>query len=372
MALPVAGMRCRWKQAEGSDEEIAKKITTIAKKSHVVGGCVQCFSHGRLSDVYTMGNAVVGKEKIPVTTDTYFRTASIAKMVTALLVFRLQTMGLLDVREPIEQFLQYRVRNPSYPEAPITLGMLLSHTSGIIDFPMYHESMTRPIALTELLSQKEAYANDIPGVEFHYSNLAAGMIGCLLEKRFGISFEALVQRQLFAPLKVQATFDASTLGGMRVADSYRVFPSVRTIHMPQRIEAAEPMLAPDPEHHFLFASGNLYINIRSLATLAVLAFEGGGGFLNEKAMEDMHHPIGRWPDQGVNMRHCMGLLQLDDQKVCKTVLWGHQGFAYGAVNGVFFDALGNGFVMLNNGASEKRMGHLATINHDLISYLFGQ
>ena len=69
------------------------------------------------------------------------------------------------------------------------------------------------------------------------------------------------------------------------------------------------------------------------------------------------------------MRHGMGLLQLDDAEICGRPLWGHQGFAYGSVNGVFFDGGGNGFAMLNSGASEQRMGHLAMINRDLISLL---
>ena len=66
----------------------------------------------------------------------------------------------------------------------------------------------------------------------------------------------------------------------------------------------------------------------------------------------------------------MGLLQLDDKRICSKPLWGHQGFAYGAVNGVFFDEDGNGFVSLNSGASEQRVGHLALINRELIRWAF--
>ena len=42
--------------------------------------------------------------------------------------------------------------------------------------------------------------------------------------------------------------------------------------------------------------------------------------------------------------------------------------SYGAVNGVFFDEDGNGFAALNSGASERRTGHLALINRDLINW----
>ena len=51
------------------------------------------------------------------------------------------------------------------------------------------------------------------------------------------------------------------------------------------------------------------------------------------------------------------------------MLHGHQGFAYGAVNGFFFDDKGNGFVSFNSGASEQRIGRLSLLNRDLIRVL---
>ena len=68
------------------------------------------------------------------------------------------------------------------------------------------------------------------------------------------------------------------------------------------------------------------------------------------------------------MKHGMGLFQINDPVIYPKPLWGHQGFAYGAVNGVFFDQDGNGFAALNSGASEQRIGHLALINRDLINW----
>ena len=65
------------------------------------------------------------------------------------------------------------------------------------------------------------------------------------------------------------------------------------------------------------------------------------------------------------MRH-MRLFTIDDAHISRKKLLGHQGFAYGAVNGLFFDEEGSGFVCLNSGASEQRFGHLAVINRDLI------
>ena len=308
----------------------------------------------------------------PVTAETVFRTASIAKMVTALLVFRLQTLGKLNVCEELSDFLGVPVQNPHYPEAPITLGMLLNHTSSIVDSPAYFASFQQPVPLMNLLRNPASYSASLPGLQFRYSNFAAGLIGCLLEKRFHQSFEQLAQENLFQPLGVQATFDLSTLKGKPVADSWRVLPRERCFDAEKRISAAAPLTEADPERHYLLASGSLFLTAKDLAKLALTAWNGHDGFLSPECLSLMQTPTVPWPRQEVCLRHGMGLLKLDDPTIVKRPLWGHQGFAYGAVNGVFFDEEGSGFVCLNSGVSEQRQGHLAVVNRDLICFFFGE
>lgn len=360
LALPILGKKCEWQPEKGN------ALEKVLHKHHAVGACIQRFEKGRLTDCHTVGYAVLDGEKRKVTHETVFRTASVAKMATALLVFRLQTQGKLHVQEDISDYLGYRVRNPHCPDAPITLGMLLSHTSGIVDSQAYFAAFLQPEPLRMLLEAPQAFLPVVPGMAFRYSNLAAGMIGCLLESRFGVCFEELAQKELFEPLGVKATFDASKLDAGKTADSFRVLPSARAFDAASRIRAAVPLDHPDPEMHYLLASGNLFLTAADLAKLTTTAWNGADGFLNEESVEMMHKPLLGWPQPEVRMRHGMGLFELDDRKISTKTLWGHQGFAYGAVNGVFFDAQGNGFACLNSGCSEKRLGHLALINRDLI------
>ena len=369
LALPVAGRRCGWQQAQGGSEAVNRAVTKALKQNHVVGASVQHFENGRLTDCLTAGYASLAGEKRPVAADTIFRTASIAKMATALLVFRLQSMDKLDVREDISDFLGEKVENPHFPGAPITLGMLLNHTSSIVDSPAYYGSFSDPADLTDLLRNHASYSPNPPGMFFQYSNLAAGMIGCLLEKRFGLCFETLMQKELFSPLGIQATFDITTLPVEKIADSYRVLPKENGFSAAQRLETAQPLKEPDPQRHYLLASGNLFLTAEMLARLALVCCGSHPGFIDDHGLKLMRTPTTDWPQQDVRMRHGMGLLSLDDAQILNRPLWGHQGFAYGAVNGVFFDADGNGFAALNSGAGEKRFGHLADVNRSLINAL---
>lgn len=358
LALPLIGRRCEWKTC-GQDE-----VDRVLRRHHVAGAAIQRFEKGVLTECITAGLAAPGRR---VEHDTLFRTASVAKMVTALLVFRLQTKGLLSVQEEISDFLDYPVRNPYHPEAPVTLGMVLSHTSSIVDSPAYFASFQQPVQLQTLLADETAWLPDVPGLRFRYSNMGAGMVGCMLEKGFGLSFEQLAQKELFEPLGVEATFDLSKVDVSRAANSWRVLPSALAFDAKSRIAAAKPVEKPDAAHHYLLASGSLFLTAEALAKLTLVAWNGADGFLNAESLEQMHRPLLGWPEKEVNMHHGMGLFRLEDEAICPSPLWGHQGFAYGAVNGVFFDAEGTGFVCLNSGASEQRIGHLACLNRDLIA-----
>ena len=372
LALPILGLRSPIASVQGGSDDENARLCRLLRSQHAVGACIQRFEKGRLTECFTAGNARMEPSAQPVTAETVFRTASIAKMVTALLVFRLQTLDKLNVCEELSDFLGVPVQNPQYPQAPITLGMLLNHTSSIVDSPAYFASFQQPVSLTELLQNPASYSGSLPGLQFRYSNFAAGLIGCLLEKRFQQSFEQLAQEHLFQPLGVSATFDLSTLKEKPVADSWRVLPRERCFDAKKRMTAAISLDEPDPERHYLLASGSLFLTATDLAKLALTAWNGHDGFLSPECLSLMHTPTVPWPRQEVCLRHGMGLLKLEDPAIVKKPLWGHQGFAYGAVNGVFFDEEGSGFACLNSGVSEQRQGHLAVINRDLIRFFFGE
>ncbi len=372
LALPVLGLRSPIASVQGGSDDENARLCRLLRSQHAVGACIQRFEKGRLTECFTAGNARMEPDTQPVTAETVFRTASIAKMVTALLVFRLQTLGKLNVCEELSDFLGVPVQNPHYPQAPITLGMLLNHTSSIVDSPAYFASFQQPVPLTELLQNPASYSGSLPGLQFRYSNFAAGSIGCLLEKRFHQSFEQLAQEHLFQPLGVSATFDLSALKEKPVADSWRVLPRERCFDAEKRMAAAISLDEPDPERHYLLASGSLFLTATDLAKLALTAWNGHDGFLSPECLSLMQTPTVPWPRQEVCLRHGMGLLKLDDPTIVKRPLWGHQGFAYGAVNGVFFDEEGSGFACLNSGVSEQRQGHLAVISRDLIRFFFGE
>ena len=67
------------------------------------------------------------------TIDDPVRVASVSKLIVALGVMRLVEQNRLDLDRDVSDYLGWRLRNPAFPDRPITLRLLLSHRSSLRD-----------------------------------------------------------------------------------------------------------------------------------------------------------------------------------------------------------------------------------------------
>jgi CubicO group peptidase (beta-lactamase class C family) len=154
----------------------------------------------------------------PANPSTLYRVASITKLVTALGVMRLVEMGKLDLDEDVGKYLGYRVRNPHFPDAAITLRALLSHTSSLRDDAGYvfgagHDMRRLLESDGKLWSPKAP-----PGAYFAYCNLNSGVIGTIMERVTGERFDRLMRRLVIEPLGMRGGFNVGEFPAERVKD----------------------------------------------------------------------------------------------------------------------------------------------------------
>jgi CubicO group peptidase (beta-lactamase class C family) len=155
--------------------------------------------------------------------DSLYRIASISKMMVALGVVKLVDEGKLDLDRDISEYFGYSVRNPNFPDAKITLRMLMSHTSSLRDAGGYN--FPESVNLREVLVPGGArygsgamWAKDrAPGGYFNYCNFGWGLVATAMERATGERFDRLMQRVLFAPMGVTATFDPASLAPSELA-----------------------------------------------------------------------------------------------------------------------------------------------------------
>jgi D-alanyl-D-alanine carboxypeptidase len=134
------------------------------------------------------------------TPQTKFRLGSITKQFTAMAVLRLEQEGKLKVQDPICQHLT------PCPDTwkDITIHHLLTHTSGIPSYtntPAYQTSMMVPKTIEQMVAGFRDLALEFaPGSQFKYNNSGYFLLGVLLERVTGQSYERVLAERIFAPL----------------------------------------------------------------------------------------------------------------------------------------------------------------------------
>jgi CubicO group peptidase (beta-lactamase class C family) len=181
--------------------------------------------HGKTIVSRSAGFADIEKKRaFQVTTP--FRVASISKLVTALCVHKLASAGGLDLDADISPHLSFALRNPRWPEKPISLNHLLTHLSTIKDVEPYW--MDAPGRLSELIRPElfETGQGEGPGSWFSYANLNYSLIATVLENITRERFDLLAHRLLFAPLGLDVGYNWSGVSAQRrrqAASLYRLY-----------------------------------------------------------------------------------------------------------------------------------------------------
>ena len=169
---------------------------------------------------------------IRVTPQTVFMLASISKTVTCAGIMTLVQDGLLDLDANINDYLPFEVHIPAAPHAPVTLRMLLTHTSAIRDRysvwgtpysdPTLHFHGDAPIALGDfeesyLVPGESRYREGAnfferrPGKAYSYSNIAVDLAAYVAEVVAGQDFNELCKERILTPLGMKQS-------GYRLAD----------------------------------------------------------------------------------------------------------------------------------------------------------
>jgi CubicO group peptidase (beta-lactamase class C family) len=111
----------------------ARKRGTTQAIVPLTGLSVVAIRHGEIVYRQPGQQAPATAPAEPVDANTLFRVASVSKFVTALGAMKLVEQGKLSLDADIGETLGYRLRNPHFPDTPITLRMLLTHTSSLRD-----------------------------------------------------------------------------------------------------------------------------------------------------------------------------------------------------------------------------------------------
>lgn len=215
-AVSWAGAAPRTSQRRG---DLDTDLRALMREARVPGLAACIVKDGAIAWARGYGHANIAHDR-PATPDTLFMLASISKTVMAVAVMQAVEDGLLDLDADVNDVMPFAVRNPRHADVPITLRMLLTHTSSIRDdwptiIPFYSHGDSS-IALGDYLRRylapggdlyepHKSYSSWAPGVRYDYCNLAASLAGFMVEAASGTAFDAWCDARIFTPLAMSRT-----------------------------------------------------------------------------------------------------------------------------------------------------------------------
>lgn len=248
--------------------------------------------------------------------DTIYPVASMSKSITATAIMQLYEQGEFDLDDDVSEKLGFTLRNPNYPDVPITYRMLLAHQAGLTDYDpstaKYIFIFNRPFSYVKeiLVPEGEDYHPGYwgqypPGTEANYSNFGYIVLGCLLENITSQSLEEYCKENIFEPLNMKdSSFDINNLDRKRLAHAYYRVGGFY-IGLPHR------------DSSFADPCGGLRTTVEDLSHFLIAHMNGGVyndvRILNESTV-DLMHTI-QYPDNDLwnGYRFGLGWLVFTDE-----------------------------------------------------------
>ena len=195
-------------------------IDRALKEIDVTPGLAVAFVDGD-RPVYVRGTGLADTAPAtPADSDTRFYIASSTKAFTALAIAALAARGEIDLDAPVARWLPDSGLPPAIA-ARVTLRQLLTHTSGLDNSPISFRAAFSgdhsPEVMQSLLAAT-VETPDTPAGTFRYSNAGYNLATLLIERKTGLDWRALVQREVLDPLGMTATTPfVSRAGGVLAA-----------------------------------------------------------------------------------------------------------------------------------------------------------
>jgi len=295
------------------------------------------------------------------TNSTQYLIGSISKTFTATAMMQIienESYGV-NLDDDVNNYLDFNFRNPNFPDVPITFEMLLSHRSSLFNdenelfsnFPMSPLKTFKVIfkvikvinSIGDALKivpdnestfyEPNLWNNYPPGEHGNYSNLGYIILGYLIERITGLTYEEYLQKNIFKPLEMFNT----------------------TCHPDKNYAMAVPTIKiaglyfPFPHYDFYFAvpAGNIRSTTEDLSKLLIVHMNNGTykdvRILENETVENMHKTRGKI----FIMDYGLGWFRVNHPLL--GLIEGHSGGTFGGGANMFYRKIDKiGYIMFYN------------------------
>lgn len=354
-------------------DPVGTQVDEIFRKSFTTGGSVVVAKDGKVVFARDFGFSNV-KNQVPVTADTYFKLASITKMVSGIGVLQLVEKGRVLLDEDITTYFGFKIANAYFPDIPLTLRQIMSHTTSISENGGYSNERNKVSDMLDANKRRKGnFYNYKPGSKYSYSNFAAGLAGAIMEAVTGMSVNSYMTQNVFAPLGIISAYNASLLPDPHNVSSQYMEGEMRKSASRYVKETYEDFASPDT--HYRTTVGGAWIRSRDLIKL-MIALAGDGSCEGVQLLKPetvlMMREEQKTLGKSVTGDSPYGLFLEHNNTIVKgKIFYGHQGMSEGSIVNAYFEPeSGFAIVILNNGSSTKRQDRVGIMARNMIGYLY--
>lgn len=361
MLMSIAGSA----QADKAEAD----IKNIMKEGEVVGLSVAVVKGDNIIYTKAFGLKDIASNT-PLVESNLFRIASISKSFSATSIMQLVEAGKVSLDNDISDLVGFKIRNPKYPDAVITLKMVLSHTSSINDSQGYFSfDVINPAKSNDW---SKCYNDYEPGKGYQYCNLNFNVVGAVIERLSGERFDQYVKHHILERLGLYGGYNVDSLDNHLFATLYE-YDSASKKFTPSPMAYASrkeelknylmgyttPIFSP---------TGGMKISAPDLAKYMIMHMNKGKykgtRIISKKSSKLMQTKISDEEGYG------LAIMNLDNLIPGK-LMTGHSGNAYGLYSAMFFEPKEKfGFVVITNGCKPSETDGFQTVLRATINSLY--
>ncbi len=337
------------------NDVLTENLELAYQKDEIKGFSVSIVNDKGLIYDKGLGFADIEQNK-PYTSNTIQNIASISKTLIGISLLKAQELGKLNLNDPINKYLPFKIINPNHPQVPILIKHLAYHTSSITDLDeiyaksyvltkdkhdenegvySYFNKPETNIELREFIEnsltengkwyQKNSFLNSKPGENREYSNIAAALCALVIESATKQDYRTFTQNYILKPLKMNNS-------GWTSVD---IDPTKRSrLFAYKEKMIAEYSLITYADGGFLTSSNDLGLFLSEL----INGYERNGKLLNKESYRKLFEKQ-KFIENGKTENYGVFIEFRDDFLKIENDLIGHNGSDPGVFTAMYFNPI---------------------------------
>jgi CubicO group peptidase (beta-lactamase class C family) len=339
-------------QIRSSYDSLDISINNYIKENNIPGLLACVVKGNKVEWLNTYGFSNI-ENKVEMKPDAILNIASVSKLFTATAIMQLWEKDKINLKADINTYLPFSIRNPKFPNTPISIQQLLTHSSSIIDGSAIWESYScgdPTISLEywitnyfkpdgEFYNEKENFSENKPGSIDNYSNVGYGLLGYIVERVSGQPFNEYCNDNIFNPLEM-------------VNSGWLISEIDIANHITPYVYMSDD-LRDDMANHFnhLFPGESEFQRYTNIATCLYSCSNYPDGYVRTSIIELSHFLIacmnnGEYQNKRILKKQTLDLILSPQTEINKNtglgwhkenIFWGHNGSDPGVQTELFFN-----------------------------------